>query len=103
MKEVGLAQAEGTYIPGGTAYNSSMLTENFAASGDGVFITGVAYQDSDRDSFYYIGEGQAGVVFTAENVPQAGGYALEIAQQDAANLAIDIGDQHIATVQMDKS
>ena len=107
MKEVGLAQVEGTYILDGTAYNSSMLTENFAMSGESVFITGVAYQDSDRDNFYSIGEGQEGVVFTAENAQgttaQAGGYALEIVQQDAAIVAIDIGDQRIATVQMDMS
>jgi len=107
MKEVGLAQVEGTYTLDGTAYSSSMLTENFTASGDAAFITGVAYQDNDRDDFYSIGEGQADVVFTAENVQgttaQAGGYALEIAQQDTAIVAIDIGDQRIATVQMDMS
>lgn len=107
IREIGLAQVEGAYTLNGTGYKSSMLTENFSLSGDDVFITGVAYQDRDGDNFYSIGEGQAGVTFTAENAQgttsQVGGYALEVAPQDSVVVSVDVGDDQIATLQMDVS
>lgn len=107
IREVGLAQVEGSYSVGGTTYNSSMLTENFAVSGNEVFVTGVAYRDDDGDQFYSIGEGQSGVVIRAtgasDTTEDAGGYALELSPRSTASVSIDIEDQTVATLRVDMS
>jgi Ca2+-binding RTX toxin-like protein len=81
VREIGLGQVEGSYTLNGVTYNSSMLTENFALSGNDVFITGVAYSDKDRDDFYSIGEGLSGVTFKTngsnDSSASAGGYAID--------------------------
>jgi serralysin len=81
VREIGLGQVEGRYTLNGVTYNSSMLTENFALSGNDVFITGVAYSDKDRDDFYSIGEGLSGVTFKTsssnDSSASAGGYAID--------------------------
>lgn len=107
VREIGLAQVEGTYTLNGTTYNSSMLTENFALSGNDIFITGVAYRDADGDNFYSIGEGQAGVTFSVAGeqgtTALAGGYAVAIAPQNTATLSILVENAQVAKVQMDMS
>jgi uncharacterized protein YkwD len=56
-REIGLAQVEGQFThSNGTTYNASMLTEKFARTGTEVFLTGVAYDDTDGDDFYSVGE-----------------------------------------------
>ena len=82
-REIGVGQESGGYMSGGTSYNTSMLTQNFAASAK-VFVTGVAYRDSDGDAFYSRGEGQGGVGVAASGgisgqTAAAGGYALAVA------------------------
>jgi serralysin len=42
-----------------------MLTEKFAPTGTDVFLTGVAYDDTDGDAFYSVGEAVAGLSFGA--------------------------------------
>lgn len=42
-------------------YNAAMTTEDFAKSGNAVFLTGVAFTDGDGDNFYTPGEGLGGV------------------------------------------
>ncbi|MGB3176896.1 MAG: CAP domain-containing protein, partial [Albidovulum sp.] len=77
FSEVGLAQIAGSFTTNGTTYNASMLTQNFARSGAEVFVTGVAYSDSDNDDFYSIGEGQSNIRFSiagsSANTSAAGG------------------------------
>lgn len=77
--EVGVAQEAGRFTSGLT-YNASMVTENFARSGDKLFLTGVIYSDDDKDSFYSIGEGVGGTGIRAgtstTSSASAGGYAL---------------------------
>jgi len=58
VREIGIAQVEGGYTLDGVHYNSSMLTENFALSGTDVFVTGVAYTDSDDDDDDVLGGGR---------------------------------------------
>jgi Ca2+-binding RTX toxin-like protein len=81
-REIGIGQEIGGFTQGGTTYNASLLTEVFGVSGSRVYVTGVAYSDSDRDAFYSVGEGQEGVVFTAAGqtgrTEEAGGYALAV-------------------------
>lgn len=107
MREIGLAQVAGTYSVGSADYNSSMLTENFAQSGDEVFVTGVAYRDGDADNFYSIGEGQSGVVIriadAQDTSADAGGYAVAIDPQNTAKIFVEVGGAEIAAVQMDMS
>ncbi len=66
FREVGLGVRAGEFESDGMPFNSVMVTENFAASGTGVFLTGVAYDDTGLDDdFYTPGEGLGGVTITA--------------------------------------
>lgn len=80
--ELGIAQEAGVFTSGGTNWNASMVTQNFGSTGTAFFVTGVAYNDSDGDKFYSIGEGVAGVTFAAgaqtATTTAAGGYALSV-------------------------
>ena len=81
FRESGVAQVQGDYThPNGTTYDSSMLTQKFAASGPGVFLTGVVYDDAAGAGFYAMGAGVEGVLIAAEGASTlsapAGGYAL---------------------------
>jgi Ca2+-binding RTX toxin-like protein len=92
-REVGLAQVEGQFThSNGTTYNASMLTEKFARTGTEVFLTGVAYTDTDGDDFYSVGEGEAGLSFTVGGQTSlsaaAGGY--QIALPAAAGTVVQI-------------
>ena len=83
-QEIGIAQEYGSFTQSGTSYNASMLTENFAKPlVAAAFLTGVIYNDTDRDGFYSIGEGVAGANFTAQSKSTssaaAGGYAIGLA------------------------
>ena len=60
-REVGLGFEVGDY--GGR--ESAFVTEDFARSGSGVFLTGVAFDDKDGDRFYDVGEGLGGLTLTA--------------------------------------
>lgn len=79
-RELGVGAEQGVFTSGGTNYNAAMVTELFGTSGTQSFVTGVAYQDSDANKFYSIGEGQAGVTLAAQakstTTAPAGGYAL---------------------------
>ena len=57
FKEIGVGATAGTF--GG--YNSLVVTQNFAVSGPEAFVTGVAYNDTNGDNFYSVGEGQGGI------------------------------------------
>jgi len=80
--EIGLGQIAGPFTYNGTTYNASMITQNFANSGSNYFITGVAFDDSDGDNFYSVGEARSGVSIvtsagsTSSN--SAGGYSQSV-------------------------
>ena len=84
FKEIGGGIATGTM----KQYNAAALTEDFAASGSGSYLTGVAYTDGVRhDHFYSVGEGLGGITVTAKRSSDgavfktatwsAGGYSLK--------------------------
>lgn len=82
-QEVGLAQEAGLFNSGGRNYNASMLTEKFAKpSVDKAFLTGVIYNDTDKNSFYSIGEGIGGAAIVTQGTSAvsaaAGGYAISL-------------------------
>lgn len=92
-RELGVSQIEGIFTnSAGTNFNASMVTENFATTGSDVFVTGVAYSDTDSDNFYSIGEGQSGVAVSAQGTTTstlaAGGYGIAIAPTGQASVSI---------------
>ena len=67
LRDVGVAGIQGTFVQGGTAYNALVVTEDFAVSGGGIFLTGVVYDDNlvSANRFYTPGEGLGNVRVTA--------------------------------------
>jgi Ca2+-binding RTX toxin-like protein len=81
FREIGLGQEAGQFLYQGTNWNASMITEKFATSGSNVFITGVAYTDTNGNKFYTVGEAVGGVSVSisggaSTTTSAAGGYAL---------------------------
>ena len=89
LKEVGIGVVPGIFTAEGTNYNVAMVTTDFAKSGSGSFLTGVAYEDGvSKDNFYTPGEGldlmtitavrqSDGLTRTAETWA-SGGYSLSL-------------------------
>lgn len=79
--EIGVGQQLGRFQSGNYDFNASMVTENFGRTPGKVYVTGVAYTDTNGDRFYSVGEGRSGVSLTVEGVTTqtatAGGYALD--------------------------
>lgn len=107
IREVGIAQVGGDFVQDGVAYDSSMLTVNFAHSGTDVFVTGVAFDDRDGDDFYSIGEGLGGIWFEADGArvttEQAGGYGIGVTASDDVLVQVGQGDLVLAELRMDLS
>lgn len=105
LHEIGIGQVKGAFTYQGTTYNSSMLTEKFAASGGEVFVTGVAYRDTDRNHFYSMGEGQGNVWIRgggdADRAAAAGGYAIGGSAQESLRVAVGQGNTLLARVDVD--
>ena len=81
FQEVGLGVLTGDF----QGYNSVMVTQNFARSGQKLFVTGVAYDDDDGDDFYSPGEGRGGISVEIDGAGSAstattssGGYQQEV-------------------------
>lgn len=100
--EVGLGQVEGMFTQNGQTYSSSMLTQNFAASGGSAFITGVAYRDTDGDDFYSIGEGRSDVWFKIDgdktNVSSAGGYGVDAGSDNTVDVTVGTGNSTLGSL-----
>ena len=95
FREVGVAQDAGPFTFSSGQLPASLLTEDFAAAGSAHFLTGVAYDDSDGNGFYSIGEAVSGVQFMAQGVGAgtlaAGGYALALTPDAAVTVDIAAG------------
>jgi Ca2+-binding RTX toxin-like protein len=97
-------------------YNTSMVTTDFAHSGTGQFLTGVAYFDANGDNFYSVGEGRGGLridarsssgALTTLTTAAAGGYQGKLASGSydititgsglsaALGIALAIGSENI--------
>ena len=71
FREIGAGVQTGSF----QGYRAVMATEDFGYSGNGAFLTGVAYSDTvQADNFYTPGEGLGGVTVTA--TPVSGGQAF---------------------------
>jgi serralysin len=84
FKEVGLGFEVGEY----QGWQGAFVTEDFARSGTGSFLTGVAYNDRNGNHFYDPGEGLSGITMDAVDstgthftttTTDAGGYNLKLA------------------------
>ena len=100
LKEVGLGLEAGVYTQAGQNYNAQALTIDFATAGRAHFLTGVAYNDIDKNAFYSIGEGTANVVFNALGLTaasaEAGGYSLALGSNVATAVSGHVGVQNFA-------
>ena len=79
--EVGMGQELGEFKHEGQSWNTSMLTQNFATTGDrSNFVTGAVFRDTDADAFYSVGEGLGNITVTVGGKSAvtygAGGYAV---------------------------
>lgn len=104
-REVGLAQEGGRFVYSGNDFDSSMVTELFGKTGTKVYLTGVAYTDTNDNNFYSVGEGRSGVSFTSQakttDTGTAGGYALALTAGAAVSVAGTVGNTNFsATVDM---
>lgn len=82
-QEVGIAQERGLFNLNGRNYDSSMVTELFGKpAAAAVFLTGVIYNDTDKNGFYSVGEAVAGATIstlgTTTTSAAAGGYGMTI-------------------------
>lgn len=79
FNEVGLSLQSGNFTPLGGS--STLVTQNFGSQGK-LFITGVAYNDTNGNKFYDIGEGRGGVNVkvgaSSVTSESAGGYDLAV-------------------------
>jgi len=82
-REIGVGFKVGEF----QGWQAAFVTENFALSGTGSFLTGVAYTDRDGDKFYDPGEGLGGLSVKAVSstgqsyaatTMSAGGYDLAL-------------------------
>ena len=81
FQEIGIGQEVGKFRSGGTNFNASMVTQDFARSGNSVFIVGVVYNDTVKnDDFFSVGEQVAGLSVNggaaADTTGAGGGYEL---------------------------
>lgn len=85
FKEIGVGVVSGSF----NGYNAVMVTTDFATSGTGSFLTGVAYTDNvTKDDLYTPGEGMSGVTVKAVRASDgatfttttwsSGGYSLKL-------------------------
>ena len=79
LREVGIGIVSNTNSD--AQFGPQVVTEDFGSHGsNGSFLLGVAYTDSDHDSFYSVGEGVAGlsvsVAGASATSSDSGGYAL---------------------------
>ena len=94
-RETGLAAEQGQFRQNGVNYNAVVVTEMFGRSGSSVFLTGVAYTDTNADAFYSMGEGSSGVSFkigtTTALTTTAGGYALATTMAESVSVTGKVG------------
>ena len=85
FRELGVGSESGVFTQSGTNFNANALSLEFGQTGTARFLTGVAYNDTNLNKFYSIGEGVSGVVFSSgtasASTAAAGGYALALGAQ----------------------
>lgn len=100
FRELGVGSESGVFTQAGINYNANALSLEFGQLGTARFLTGVAYNDTDGNRFYSLGEGTAGVVFTSGvktiSTAPAGGYALSLGVLAATPVTGSVGAMNFA-------
>lgn len=91
FQEIGIGVATGTTTAVfGQTFNTVMLTEDYGTPNTfNQFITGIAYNDTDSNAFYSIGEGRGGINIGLSGAPATTGLA------GAYSAAIGAGHQTV--------
>lgn len=89
FQEAGIGQELGKFTSNGTAFNASMVTQDFAHTGSKVFVTGVVYNDTVKnDDFFSVGEERSGISVNgggpSDTTGAGGGYELQFAANAGA-------------------
>jgi Ca2+-binding RTX toxin-like protein len=90
-QEIGIGHEVGKFKSGGTNFNANMVTQDFGAKANQVFVTGVLYHDTEKnDDFFSIGEEEKNRSVTTGGGPTdqsglGGGYELLFSPGDGAN------------------
>ena len=93
MKEIGIGVVNGT----NGSVGPQLVTQDFGATGDITFITGVVYQDLNSNNFYDIGEGRSGVRVDVASSPYfalstaSGGYSVPVTGNGVHNVSFTGG------------
>lgn len=95
FREAGIGQISGVFTSGGRNYNTSMVTQEFAKSGTKIFLLGVAYNDTNGDKFYSVGEARAGVHVTLTPVSGGAGAATDTASAGGYQAGVNAGTYNI--------
>lgn len=108
FRQQGVGQVEGDFRhDNGQTYLSSMLTQNFARSGNAFYLTGVVYQDANGNDFYDPGEALSGVSLqvNGQNYPPfaSGAYAIPLANGSYEVTVTGAGSVDPVTVQISNS
>lgn len=95
-QQVGIGQEGGLFNYNGRNYDSSMVTELFGKPATAaVFLTGVIYNDTDKNGFYSIGEAVAGATIstlgTTMTSAAAGGYGMSIQRDTGFMVSGQVG------------
>lgn len=96
FQEAGIGQELGKFKSGGTGFNASMVTQDFAASGDKAFVTGVVYNDNVvKDDFFSVGEQVANRTVSSagagsDKTGEGGGYELLYSHGGAKSIDFDL-------------
>jgi uncharacterized protein YkwD len=93
FREFGTGVVSGTFRDGGTNFNSLVVTEDFAVSGNSVFLTGVVYDDGlvSPNQFYTPGEGLGGVTVTATRHSDGQSFSTQTWVSGGYSLPVDGG------------
>lgn len=83
FRNIGVGQKVGNYtFTSGNTYYSSMLTQSYAKSGAGFFLTGVAYEDINNNNFYDVGEALSDITLEIDGkfyqVFSSGAYSIPL-------------------------
>lgn len=95
FSEIGIGQKSGKFEFSNGEFNSSMVTQDFARSGNTLFVTGVVYKDNVvKDDFFSVGEQIAGRTVSgggeSDKTGAGGGYELEFDSGAARTIAFSL-------------
>ena len=115
FREIGIATTEGIFTkeisnpnydpvtsPSESEYisvdfNSLMVTQNFAKSGEDLFLTGVAYDDLVvEDDFYTVGEALSGIEVTAVNTSNSNSFTTTTMTAGGYQIALPSGTYDVS-------